>query len=147
MACKRLTLPLLIASLYLAIAAPLQACGLDGVPSISANGVLAHRNGTRASVGHLAQWAQFNFTTAFPAGKQLTFRENVAELHRSLLPQAFGKPWRWNMGDGTTLTGYSISHIYKRPGTYKVIVSAYYSDYRTWSQFDDVMVHVATGQR
>src|SRR5579871_2331968 len=131
-----------IAGLWLALVGPAQACGIDGVPSLSANGALAHINTARPSRQNLAHWAQFVFTASFHGGQTLRFSENLAEVRRTLLPQAFGKPWRWSFGDGSTSTGYTVQHAYKRAGEYKLIVSAYFSDYKTWYQFDDALVHI-----
>jgi hypothetical protein len=122
------------------------ACGLDGVPSISGNGTLAHRSTSRPSPGNLGHWAMFSFPISFTAGKPVRFNENTAELHRSLLPQAFGKPWHWSFGDGASASGFKITHIYKHAGDYKLVVTAYYANYGAWFQFDDAMIHVVAAR-
>lgn len=147
MARIRWALLFMVACLSLASAGTLYACGLDGVPSISGNGVLAQRNTGRASPGHLGHWAQFVIPRSFKAGTSVRITENVAELHRTLLASAFSRPWRWSFGDGTTGTGFNVTHAYKHTGDFKLVVSAYYSNYKTWFQFDDVLVHVVAGSK
>jgi hypothetical protein len=146
MARIRWALVLFVASLALAPIGSLYACGLDGVPSISGNGVLAQRNSVRASPSHLGHWAQFVIPRSFGAGASVRLTENVAELHRTLLPSAFGRPWRWSFGDGTTATGFDVTHAYKHSGDYKLVVSAFYSNYKTWFQFDDALVHIVAAK-
>ena len=131
-----------LACLSLAMAAPVQACGLDGIPSISGNGTLAHRNTERATASSLGRWAPFVFNTPYRVGQTVLFSENLAELRRTLLPQGFGHPWRWRFGDGTTTTGFSVRHVYRKSGQYKVSVFAYYSSYKAWFEFDDVLLRV-----
>jgi PKD domain-containing protein len=131
-----------LACVCLAVAGPVQACALDGIPSISANGTLAQRITTRPNRANLATWAPFVFPTTYHSGVAVRFTENVTELKRSLLPQAFGHPWHWNFGDGATADGYTVRHSYRHPGAYKLIVSAYYSSYHAWYQFDAALLHI-----
>ncbi len=137
-----LDLAILTGSVALFAAAPVLACGIDGVPSLSGNGALVQRNTQRGADGKLDGWAPFVFTTHYRKGQSIKFSENTAELHASLLPQAFGHPWRWNFGDGHSTTGNTVHHTYRRAGQYKVVVSAYYSSYKSWYEFDSALIHV-----
>jgi hypothetical protein len=119
-----------------------RACSLDGVASISVNGRLARLNTARPVRGHLAHWAPFVLPLTVKAGTPVLLTENLKDLHKSLLPAAFGKPWRWDFGDGTTGSGFTVQHVYKKPGTYRVIVSAYYSENKFWFQFDAALIPI-----
>jgi hypothetical protein len=123
-------------------AGPVLACGIDGVPSLSGNGSLAHLNTQRASAGSLGHWAPFVFVVPYRVRQTITFKENLADLHKSLLPQAFGHPWHWSFGDGRTAVGLTTHHSYSHAGVYKVVASAYYSDYKAWFEFDAALIHV-----
>jgi hypothetical protein len=94
----------------------------------------------------LAHWAEFTFTRSFLTAQPVHFSENIAALRRSLPAQAFGKPWRWRFSDGAALTGYSVKHSFRKPGDYKVTVSAYYSGYGQYLPFDDALVHAVIGK-
>jgi hypothetical protein len=132
----------LLAALGVGQVGLVRACSLDNVPSISINGKLARLNTARPVRGHLAHWAPFVFSTAFKAGASVKLTENLTDLHRSLLPEDFGKPWRWDFGDGTSGSGLMIQHVYKKPGTYRVIVSAYDSTNKFWFQFDMALIPI-----
>jgi hypothetical protein len=126
----------------LSFIASIRACGLDGVPSLTVNGVLAQRMTSKPSRADLTHWAPFIFSGPYRTGTVMHIKENIAELHRSLPAQAFGHPWRWTLGDGTTATGYTVRHAYRHGGEYRITVSAYYSAYGTWYQFDDALIRV-----
>jgi len=130
------------ASVALYAAGPVLACGIDGIPSLSGNGALAQRNPQRTTYGTLGRWAPFVFVAPYRAGQTVTFRENVADLRKSLLPQAFGHSWQWRFGDGSTINGDTVHHAYRRPGEYKMVVYAYYSSYKAWFEFDAALIHV-----
>jgi hypothetical protein len=123
-------------------AAAARACGLDGIPSLSVNGVLAQRMTSKPSRAILAHWAPFLFPGPYEHESTLRLQENLSELKNSLPAQAFGHPWRWTMGDGTTVSGTVIRHTYHRAGEYRITVSAYYSTYKSWFQFDDALIVV-----
>ena len=119
------------------------ACGIDGIPSLSANGQLAQRMTAKPSIAILASWAPFAFARPVLAGKTVQLVENMAELKRSLPAQAFGQKWLWDFGDGTKAHDWAIaSHTYRHTGLYRIKVSAYYHDYRIWYEFDAAMIHV-----
>ncbi|HWE63986.1 MAG TPA: PKD domain-containing protein [Chloroflexota bacterium] len=126
----------------LSVAASVQACGLDDVPSLSANGVLAQRMTSKPSRADLAHWAPFIFSGSYRHGATVQIGENVTELRRSLPAQAFGHPWRWTLGDGTTISSFNVKHSYRRAGEYRITVTAYYSAYKAWFEFDDALIRI-----
>jgi len=114
------------------------ACTIDGKPSVFANG-------TRAVIYKAAPtaatWAHFAFPRAFRAGQRILLKEDDA-LMRTVLPQAdLSRSWRWRLGDGTMHTGDTAAHAYRRAGTYKATVDAYFKGYG-WQQFDSVTVTI-----
>lgn len=139
---KRLGALIAVAGAFLGIAAPTQACSLDGVPSISAGGALAHRNTVQPTAATLARWAEFVFPAGYRRGHAVRFAENVAELHRSLPPEAFRQAWRWDFGDGSGGSGYAVSHTYRRAGEYKVTVYAKFGANRAWYVFDAALIRI-----
>jgi hypothetical protein len=130
------------AALGAAAVSTVQACSLDGVPSISANGLLAHINPTQPTVATLAQWAPFVFPAPFKNGATVRFQEDRRAVLRSLPPQAFARPWRWSFGDKASAAGFTTSHLYSRPGAYIVNVWAYDASSRQWYRFDAVQIRV-----
>lgn len=142
---RRITVYLVLAALPIG-AAVAHACGVDGIPSLSADGVLAHRNGAPGATETLAQWAPFVFPVAYRSGRSIRFGENMAEVRRSLPPQAFVRPWRWSFGDGTSGTGVIGLHSYRRAGLFKLIVSAYYNEYHSWYAFDSALIRITAAR-
>ncbi|MBO4622016.1 MAG: PKD domain-containing protein [Paludibacteraceae bacterium] len=56
----------------------------------------------------------FTYSPETPrAGQTITFTNSTAE----------GEKWEWNFGDGTTSAAKSPSKVYKRPGTYSVVLT------------------------
>ena len=56
----------------------------------------------------------FTYSPDVPrAGQSITFTNSTAE----------GEKWEWNFGDGTTSAAKSPSKVYKRPGTYSVVLT------------------------
>lgn len=123
------------------------ACGQDGIPSLSANAVLAHRNTVPPTGESLDRWAQFIFPAQYHVGQAVRFAENRQELRQTLPPEAFGHPWRWGFGDGAMAMGYTVTHAYKRAGAYKLLVFAYYPSMHTWYELDDALVRVTAAHR
>jgi PKD domain-containing protein len=119
-----------------------RACALDGVPSISANGMLARVNTAQPAVADLARWAPFVFTVPVKAGAAVRLAEDRRALLKALPPQAFGRPWRWAFGDGTRASGFAPIHRYARPGTYIINVWAFDTSNRLWYRFDLAQIRV-----
>ena len=55
------------------------------------------------------------------AGETIKFTNSTAE----------GETWEWTFGDGTTATTKSPSKVYKRPGTYTVVLTVD-KKHRSW---------------
>jgi hypothetical protein len=131
-----------VLALGIGTAVPAYACSLDGVPSISANGVLARINTAQPSVADLAHWAPFIFTAPVRKGAPVRLAEDRRAVLKSLPPQAFDRPWRWTFGDGAAAFGFAPSHRYRRPGTYIINVWAYDASNRQWYRFDAAQLRV-----
>lgn len=118
------------------------ACARDGVPSISADGRLAQR--TRSTQGILpATWTPFYFGRAALPDRAVTLSENNREVARTLPRDVFSRPWRWTFGDGSAPAyGTSVRHVYRKGGTYRIVVLAYYRSYGSWLAFDDATIRV-----
>jgi hypothetical protein len=116
------------------------ACSLDNIPSLSANGVLAHLNTTPPTKANVHWWEPFVLTQLFTGVRPVRFAENVREVRGTLPAQAFSRAWKWTFGDGASATGFSATHVYRKPGRYRVLVSAYYPDYHAWYGFDGVLL-------
>lgn len=113
------------------------ATSVDPPPTISADGRLAQPNlQPPTTPSALAVWAPFVFTRAYQAGTLISFTEDRTAIARSLVPSALRSPWRWDFGDGTTATGWTVRHAYTRPGTWRVTVEAYFPGTRRWYTFD-----------
>ena len=118
------------------------ACAKDGIPSVSVNGHLAVRN---TPPGRLvpASWTYFVFKQAARHGQAVTLAENNREIARALPRAYFSHPWRWAFGDKSRpAEGSRVRHVYRKPGTYRIVVSGYYPGYHAWLPFDDVTIHV-----
>ena len=118
------------------------ACAKDGVPSVSLDGRLAvvNRSATRVV---LTTWSPFVFARPARRGHVVTLAENNREVARALPRDVFTHPWRWDFGDHTRPAyGTRVHHIYRKPGTYRITVLAYYSVYGAWQPFDDVTIRV-----
>lgn len=118
------------------------ACALDGVPSISANGVVARINTALPARGDLARWAPFVFPAPVRTGAAVRLAENRRAVLRSLPPQAFDRPWRWTFGDGAGASGFAPGHRFARAGDYVLSVWAYDAPNRRWYRFDEALIRV-----
>jgi len=141
---RRLTLSFPAFALAIGLASGVgaaHACTIDGKPSVFANGTRAVIYKAAPTAATYATWAHFTFPRAFRAGQGILLKEDDA-LMRKVLPQAdLRRSWRWRLGDGTTQTGDTATHSYRRAGKYKVAVDAYFKGYG-WQQFDSVTVTV-----
>ena len=138
-------LALCAATMLGARAGQASACSIDGVPSLTVNGYQVVINKVVPKLGaDLRLWAPF--VLPFPLHTHRA--EDLAEITQrvALQPIAFKTPWRWNFGDGTrSARGMKVTHVFARPGTYKVTVEAYFPAHHFWYTFDAVQVHVLNG--
>ena len=123
------------------VAVPAGACSLDGKPSAYANGVPAVVVHTAPTVATYVWWAHFAFPRSFHAGQHIQLHEDDATIRKLLPPAATRRPWRWRFGDGDSVIGDRVTHLYHRPGRYKLAVEAYFPTYG-WQQFDTITVTV-----
>jgi hypothetical protein len=118
------------------------ACARDGVPSVSENGRLAALNRSARNVV-VATWSPFIFTQAIRHGRTVTLAEDNREVARALPHAVFTHPWRWDFGDHSAVAyGTRVKHAYRRAGTYRIAVYAYYAVYASWQPFDYVTIRV-----
>jgi hypothetical protein len=100
-----------------------EACAIDDVPSIEANGTLARVNWLEPTVSSITRWAPFEFATIFYAGEVVALSEDQRKLARSLPPDIVRGHWVWRFGDGTSARGRTVKHVYRKPGNYLVTVA------------------------
>ena len=135
---------LLLTSVVWARPTPIQACSIDGIPSLTVNGYSAVIN-KQVPVGPgLRLWAPFVLSFSLHARRT----EILAELPQRvpLQPEAFRNPWRWNFGDGTAMVrGITVHHRFSKAGLYKITVSAYFPSRKFWYTFDALQVRVLPG--
>lgn len=131
-----------ILALALCLLAPsvARACTLDNVASISANGERAILATSQPQSGHL--WAPFNFAQAYGVGARVTLDEARSDLERSLPAPMLATPFRWVLGDGSTIRGMSAAHRYTRRGNYLVRVYAYAASRAQWVLFDSALIRI-----
>ena len=124
------------------VSAQAQACSIDGKPTLTVNGDAVSINTAQpTSPQTLRVWAPFVLPSALRAGRGVVLAEIVKAL--PLTPEAYKVPWRWDFGDGSApARGTAVHHIFRRPGTYKITVSAYYPSHRIWYTFDAAQLHV-----
>jgi hypothetical protein len=129
---------------------PAQACSIDGKPTLTVNGYDVVINKQVPAAGaNLQLWAPFVLTFPLHTGRQ----ETMAEITQAVpLPViAFKTPWRWSFGDGSPVAhGMKVQHVFKKPGTYKVTVDAFFPPSKVlkkgyWYTFDAVQVRVLPG--
>jgi hypothetical protein len=117
-----------------------QACSIDGIPSISANGQLAVRNLTVPTGSTFLTWAPFVFHRAVARNHPVRLSEDMAKIARVLTSAELHGHWRWTFGDGQTASGQGgvITHRYARAGQYRITVATYDPLYNGWKPFDSV---------
>jgi len=118
------------------------ACAIDGVPSLMVDNTVVRINlAEPTSPATLSVWAPFVTPFSLSAGHSYAFTEIRQRI--PLTPEAFKQPWRWTFGDGTpAVRGTTVRHEFRRPGVYKVTVSAYFPSHTLWYAFDALQVHV-----
>jgi PKD domain len=118
------------------------ACSLDGIASISVNGILATRTTDTPTPRTLAHWAPFTFGLAYAPGDVVRLGEDLGKLRRSLPPAALAIPFRWDFGDGHSARGLQTVHRYTQTGWYRVTVRSYWPSRRSWVLFDSAQLHI-----
>ncbi len=125
-----------------AVAGHVQACSIDGKPTLTVNGVAVSINTAQpTSPQTLRVWAPFVLSSVLRTGRGEALAETVKAL--PLTPEAYKVPWRWDFGDGTLpARGTAVRHVFHHPGVYKITVSAYYPSHKIWYAFDAVQLRV-----
>jgi PKD domain-containing protein len=119
------------------------ACTLDNVASAAANGQRAILSSDQPQAGK--PWAPFRFAQAYAVGTTITLSEDHADLAKSLSPTMLVQPFRWVLGDGSSMRGTSVTHAFKRAGTYVVQVYAYAASAARWVLFDAIQIEIVPG--
>lgn len=130
---------LALATLALGGIGTARACAIDGKPSAFANGGRAIIFKGAPTPSTYAWWARFAFPHAFRSGQRIAFKEDDAQVRKVLPLYDKKKPWRWLFGDGAAVDGDRASHVYRRPGHYKISVDAYFKNYG-WQPFDTITI-------
>jgi hypothetical protein len=138
-------LPLLLVTVtlvsFLAANSIAWACGLDGIPSLLADGQRDRINtATPTTAAQVAAWTPFVLARSFPAKQAITLTEIRSEVAKSLTAAAMRHPWRWRFSDGTVAHGWTVKHAFAKPGTWRIAVDAYYPGNGKWYQFDTATV-------
>jgi hypothetical protein len=116
-----------------------QACSIDGIPSISANGHLALRNLVVPTAKSFQTWAPFVFRQSLTRNQVIRLSEDSAKIAKVLTATELHGRWRWDFGDGQTGRGnMTITHRYPRAGQYRINVSTYDPLFNGWRPFDSV---------
>ena len=119
------------------------ACGLDGIPSLLADGRLDRINtATPVTAAQVAAWTPFVLPRAFPARQLIILTEDRAEVAKSLNAVSMRRPWRWRFSDGTVAYGWTVKHAFARPGTWHMAIDAYFPGNGKWYQFDTATVTI-----
>ncbi|MDB5073983.1 MAG: hypothetical protein JWO42_162 [Chloroflexi bacterium] len=137
--------PLLLLTVWLGAAAAVQACSIDGIPSLSLDGRLVTFNYGQATKDNLAYWAAFSLGTT-TVNKQVHLQEDIAKIRKALSAKALKTPFHWTFGDGASASGPAVQHRYRQAGWYKVDVEYYYPPQRKWIIFDSAQLHVLSAQ-
>lgn len=134
-----------IVAIYAATAIAV-ACTIDGKATAFANHKLAVLTRGKLTTASVPTWAPFSFPGRYRAGATITLTEDQAQLRRVLPPEATTthRAWRWEFGDGTHATGWTVSHRYAHPGTYRISVDAYYPSWHQYFSFDLVRIVVSS---
>jgi hypothetical protein len=120
-----------------------RACTIDGKPTGFANGSRAVVTHVTLTVATARTWAPFSFRSPYHAHTAIRLTEDRAGLQGVLQPDdAMRRAWRWEFGDGTHATGWTLTHRYARPGAYRITVLAYYPAFHQYISFDKVRITI-----
>jgi chitodextrinase len=132
----------LVATITLTAPPAAHACTIDGQPTAFANGSRAVVSPVKLTVTTARTWAPFSFRSAYHARAAIRLTEDRAQLRRVLSPDTMQRAWRWEFGDGTHATGWTVTHRYGHAGAYRITVSAYYPTYDQYVAFDRVRITI-----
>jgi chitodextrinase len=132
----------LVATIILTAPQAAHACTIDGQPTAFADGSRAVPSHLKLTVTTARTWAPFSFRNAYHARAAIRLTEDRAQLRRVLPPDTMQRAWRWEFGDGTHATGWTVSHRYGHPGAYRINVAAYYPTFHQYFSFDTVRITI-----
>jgi chitodextrinase len=134
---------LTLAAIALTTPQPMQACTIDGKPTAFADGSRAVVSHVQLTVATARTWAPFSFRSAYHARAAIRFTEDRVQLRGVLQPDdAMQRAWRWEFGDGTHATGWTVTHRYAHPGAYRITVAAYYPTFHQYFTMDTVRITI-----
>jgi PKD domain len=119
-----------------------QSCTIDGKPTAFADGSRAVVSHLELTVATARTWAPFSFRSPYHAHAAIRLTEDRAQLRRVLPSDAMHQAWRWDFGDRTHATGWTVAHRYAHPGTYRITVSAYYPTFHQYFTMDTVRITI-----
>ena len=134
--------PALAATITLMVAQTAQACTIDGKATAFADGSRAVVSRLKLTVATARTWAPFSFRSPYHAHAAIRLTEDRAQLRRVLPSDAMHQAWRWDFGDRTHATGWTVAHRYAHPGIYRITVSAYYPDFHQYFTMDTVRITI-----
>lgn len=126
-------------------ASPALACTIDSVPSATALGRVSIVYQVDPASISPATYAPFIFPGSFGVGWSIRFAERSTGLQ--LTPSQLHDRWRWAFGDGTTAWGHTVTHTYRKPGTYVITVVTAVRSATFYFPFDRVLVQVLAPSR
>jgi hypothetical protein len=139
---RRAAVLALAAGGLLVAAQSVAACTLDQKATAFADGHLAHKATAKLTLATASTYAPFAFPGHYARGSAIHLSEDQAALRKVLVPDAMRRPWLWQFGDGTHQTGWTVTHRYARPGTYRISVEAYWPTLGGYSAIDKVSIVV-----
>jgi chitodextrinase len=133
----------LVATITLTAPQTAQAFTIDGKPTAFADGSRAVVSHVQFTAATARTWAPFSFRNPYHAHAAIRLTEDRAQLRGVLRPDdAMQRAWRWEFGDGTHATGWTVTHRHAHPGAYRITVSAYYPTYDQYIAFDRVRITI-----
>lgn len=139
---RRAALPVAVAGALLVAAQVALACTIDGKATAFANGSRAIKTRGQLTLATAGAYAPFSFPGRYADGTTIRFAEDQTTLSQVLVPDALHRAWLWQFGDGKHLSGWRVTHRYAHPGTYRIMVEAYYPSMRQYYPFDTIRIVV-----
>jgi chitodextrinase len=119
-----------------------QACTIDGKPTAFADGSRAVLSHVKLTVATARTWAPFAFRRPYHAHAAIRLTEDRAQLRHVLPSDSMQRAWRWDFGDRTQASGWTVAHRYAHPGSYRITVSAYYPAFHQYFTMDTVRITI-----
>lgn len=117
------------------------ACSLDGIASLSMDGVRATLTAGTASQSNARYWAPFTLLAA-ARGDTVRLSEDRGGVSRSLTAAQMQTPFRWIFDDGGSAAGWTVTHAFSQLGPHRFTVSYYWRTENRWVEFDSAQLQV-----